>query len=106
MSRTFQGAEAKYPRTKMLAFALVVTVRRLRSYSQAHSMKVLTDVPLMKILQKPDVSDRMTNWAIELSEFEIEYLPQTTIKGHVLADFVAKFSDFPKEIVVAPQGKP
>ena len=31
-------------------------------------------------------------WAIELSEFDIRYMPKTSIKGQVLADFVMKFT--------------
>lgn len=34
----------------MLVFILVIAARRLRSYFQAHSMKVLTDLSLKKIL--------------------------------------------------------
>lgn len=44
----------------------------------------------------------MAKWAIELSEFDIEYLPGTTIKGQILANFVAKFASFPKETPVTP----
>ncbi|XP_040998180.1 uncharacterized protein LOC121244225 [Juglans microcarpa x Juglans regia] len=89
----------------MVAFALVITARRLRPYFQAHPIKVQTNVCLRKILQKPDISGQMTSWAIELSEFEIKYLPRTSIKGLVLVDFVAEFSNFPEDVIVAPQGK-
>ena len=35
-------------------------------------------------------------WAIELSQIDIKYRPQTAIKAHVLADFIAEFT-LPKE---------
>ena len=35
---------------------------------------------------------RMALWAIELSEFDIQYRPQTTIKGQVVADFIAEYT--------------
>lgn len=76
ISKAFRGVEAKYPRTEMLAFALVIAARRLRPYFQAHLIKVQTNIPLRKILQKLDTSSRMTNWVLELSEFEIEYHPR------------------------------
>ena len=38
----------------------------------------------------------MIQWAIELSQFDIEYLPRTAIKAQALADFIAKFT-FPDE---------
>ena len=31
-------------------------------------------------------------WAIELSKFDIRYKPKTTIKGHILADFIMEFT--------------
>ena len=32
----------------------------------------------------------MTKWAIELGEHDINYRPRTTIRGQVLADFIAE----------------
>jgi hypothetical protein len=94
-SRALRGAEERYPQIEKLAFALVVSARRLRPYFQAHAIRVLTKYPLRKTLYKPDTSGRLVNWAIELGEFDIEYLPRTAIKGQVLADFLVEFSNFP-----------
>jgi hypothetical protein len=44
---------------------------------------------------KVDLSGRLANWAIELGEFDIKLLPQNSIKGQVLADFLAAFSNLP-----------
>ena len=35
---------------------------------------------------------RLALWAIELSEFDIQYRPRTAIKGHIVADFIAEFT--------------
>ncbi|KAK0574362.1 hypothetical protein LWI29_022506 [Acer saccharum] len=43
--------------------------------------------------QKPEVSGRLTKWAIELSEFDVEYIPRTAIKAQAVADFVAEFTE-------------
>ena len=34
----------------------------------------------------------MALWAIELSEFDIQYSPQTVIKGQVVAYFIAEYT--------------
>ena len=34
----------------------------------------------------------MVQWAIELSQFDIKYLPRTAIKAQALADFIAEFT--------------
>ncbi|KAK8921963.1 hypothetical protein KSP39_PZI020082 [Platanthera zijinensis] len=65
-----------------------MSARRLRPYFQAHSIQVVTDQPLKNVLEKPEHSDRLAKWAIELSEFEISYVPRTVIKAQVLADFL------------------
>jgi hypothetical protein len=64
------GVEGRYPR-----------IERLRPYFQAHAIKVLIEYPLKKVLQKPDVSGRLVNWAVELGEFDLEFHPRTTIKA-------------------------
>ena len=38
-------------------------------------MVVMTDLPIRKVLLKPDVAGRMVRWAIELSKFDVEYEP-------------------------------
>lgn len=44
-------------------------------------MKVLTDIPLKKILQKPNTFGPLSKWAILLSKFGIVYLLCMVIKG-------------------------
>ena len=38
------------------------------------------------------MSERLTKWAIELGEFDIKFMPRTTIKGQAIADFVPEFT--------------
>jgi len=53
---------------------------------------VMTNLPIRKVLQKPDVAGRMVRWAVELSEFDVQYEPRDPIKGQVYADFVVELS--------------
>ena len=43
-------------------------------------------------MNKPEVAGRMVQWAIELSQFNIEYHPKTAIKAQALVDFIAEFT--------------
>ena len=45
----------------------------------------------MLILQRPELSSRLTKWAVELSEFDIQYSPNAAYKGQAVAYFVAEF---------------
>ena len=75
-----------------LALAFVTAVRKLRPYFQAHSVIVLTNHPLSKAMNKPDVAGRLIQWSIELSKFDNDYRPRTAIKAQALVDFIAKFT--------------
>ncbi|XP_075649819.1 uncharacterized protein LOC142620315 [Castanea sativa] len=92
ISRALRGAKERYPPMEKLAFALVTAARKLKPYFQAHTINVLTDRPLRRAMSNPETAGRMALWAIELSEFDIQYQPWTTVKGHILADFVAEFT--------------
>ena len=43
-------------------------------------------------MNKPEAAGRVVQWAIELSQFDIEYLPRMAIKAQALADFIAEFT--------------
>ena len=75
-----------------MVFALITESRKLRPYFQAHTILVLTDQPMKKEMNRPNVVGQMILWAVELGEFDIKYHPWTTIMAQALADFVAKFT--------------
>ena len=53
---------------------------------------VLTDLPLRGTIHKPDMSGKMARWAMELSEYGIQYKLKLSKKGQVLAKFLAEIS--------------
>ena len=83
-------AETRYSKIEQTALALRSAAQKLRPYFQAHLVVILTDYPLRTILHKPDLCRRMLQWAIELSEYGIEYRPRLSMKGQVMADFVVE----------------
>ena len=52
----------------------------------------MTDQPIKKSMNKPEATGRMVQWAIELSQFDIEYHPRIAIKAQALADFITEFT--------------
>ena len=91
-SQAFQGAEARYPKIEKLTLALIVASRKLRPYFQAHTILVMMDQPLRKAMDRLDAIGRMVQWVVELSQFDVDYRPRTTIKAQALVDFVAEFT--------------
>ncbi|XP_076946589.1 uncharacterized protein LOC143618171 [Bidens hawaiensis] len=93
ISRTLKGPEERYLLVEKLVLALIYTARKLRRYFQAHVVRVLTNQALQQVLSKPEVSGRLTKWAVELGDHTLEYRPKTAIKGHVLTDFLAEIEE-------------
>ncbi|KAK3014443.1 hypothetical protein RJ639_010088 [Escallonia herrerae] len=96
VSKVLQGAEQRYSNTEKLVFALLIATRNLRPYFQSHTIIVLTDKPLRRILHRPDLLGRLVPWSIELGEFDIRYKPRPSVKGQALADFIVECT-FPIE---------
>ena len=90
VSKSLTNAETRYTHLKQAALALQTAAQKLRPYSQAHPVMVLTDLPLRGTIHKPDLSGRMARWAMELSQYGIRYKTRLSKKGQVLADFLAK----------------
>ena len=76
-----------------LTLALITVAHKLKPYFQAHTVVVLTNKPLQRAMSNLEAARQMELWAIELSEFDIQYHQRTAIKGQVVADFIAKFTN-------------
>uniref|UniRef100_A0A2N9FR62 Uncharacterized protein n=1 Tax=Fagus sylvatica TaxID=28930 RepID=A0A2N9FR62_FAGSY len=91
ISKTMTEAESRYLPLEKAALALVRAAKKLPQYFQATTVTVLTDLPLKALLQCSDFSGRITRWGVQLGSLGVEYKPRISIKGQVLADFVAEF---------------
>ncbi|KAF7130049.1 hypothetical protein RHSIM_Rhsim10G0110200 [Rhododendron simsii] len=85
---------------------MVITAIRLWPYFQAHSIKVLTNQPLRRILQYSETSGRLIQLSIELGEFDIEYRPRIAVKAQVLADFLIEYTYHESEELLKEEPKP
>ncbi|XP_019178365.1 PREDICTED: uncharacterized protein LOC109173578 [Ipomoea nil] len=90
VSRSLKAAESRYTALEKIVYALVITVRKLAPYFQAHTVRVLTDQPLGSVLRNPSSSGRLVKWAVELTQYGIEYQPRPSLKGQALADFLVE----------------
>ena len=103
MSKSLHKAEVRYLPLEMAILAVVHATRKFPHYFQAHTMVVLTQLPLKSVLRTADYTGRIVIWKIILGAFDIKYMPQTSIKGQVLAYLMAEFAEPLVEIVAKEQ---
>ena len=93
VSKSLQEAEVRYLPLEKAILAIVLGTRKLPHYFQAHTVVVLTQLPLKAILRSADYIGKVAKWGTILGVFDIKYMPRTSIKGQVLMDLVAEFTN-------------
>ena len=104
MNKSLNEAEVRYLPLENAILAVVHATRKLPHYFQAHTVVVLTQLPLKSILRSADYTGRVAKWGTILGAFNIKYMSRTSIKGQVLADLVAEFAECPEEMNVEKYG--
>ena len=102
VSKSLHEAEVRYLPLEKAILAVVLGTRKLPHYFKAHTVVILTQLPLKTILRSADYTGRIAKWGTILGAFDIKYMPHTSIKGQVLADLVAEFTKL--ETVELPSG--
>ena len=97
VSKSLHETEVRYLPLEKAILAIVLGTRKLPYYFQAHTVVVLTQLPLKVILRSADYTGRIAKWGTILKAFDIKYMPRTSIKRQVLADLVAEFTEPPIE---------
>ena len=97
MNKSLHEAEIRYLPLEKAILAVVHGTRKLPHYFQAHTVVILTQLPLEAILRSADYTGRIAKWGTILGAFDIKYMPHTSIKGQVLAYLVTKFVEGPAE---------
>ena len=93
VSKLLHEAEIRYSPLEKAILTVVHASRKFPHYFQAHTVVVLTQLPLKSVLRTADYTGRIALWNTILGAFDIKYMPRTSIKGQVLADLVAKFTE-------------
>ncbi|KAL6323628.1 hypothetical protein AAG906_039224 [Vitis piasezkii] len=103
--------EMRYVMIERLCLALVWATRRLRHYMTEYSVHLISRLdPLRYLFDRPALTGRLMRWLVLLTEFDIQYVSQKSIKGSIVADHLASLptsedrpvdDDFPDEEFVA-----
>ena len=97
VSKSLHDTEIFYLPLEKAILAMVYGTRKLPYYFRAHTVVVLTQLPLKAILRSADYTGRIAKWGTILGAFDIKYMPRTSIKGQILVDLVVEFAEGPAE---------
>ena len=97
MTKSLHEAEVHYLPLEKAILVVVHATRKLSHYFQSHTVVVLTQLSLRSLLRSVDYTGRIAKWGTILGAFDIKYMPRTSIKGQVLANLVANFTESPLE---------
>ena len=93
MRKSLHEAEVRYLPLERAILAVVHVTRKLPHYFQLHTIVVLTQLSLKSLLWSADYTGRVAKWGTILGAFDIKYMPRTFVKGQVLANLVAEFTE-------------
>ena len=83
VSKSLHEAEVHYLPLEKAILAAVHTTRKLPHYFQAHTVVVLTQLPLRTLLRNADYTRIIAKWGTILGAFDIKYMPRTSVKSQV-----------------------
>lgn len=87
-----------------LCLALYTAAIKLRHYMDVTTVQVISKVNLVRyLLHRPHLNGRLGKWALALMEYQFEHVPQSAVRGQVLADFLAEHPSLEIELTEVAQ---
>ena len=95
LSKRILEYECRYIMIERLYLAFVWATRRLRHYVTEYSILLVSRLdPLRYLFDRHVLIGRLMRWLVLLTEFDIQYVTQKSIKGSVVADHLASLPVF------------
>ena len=84
INEVLNESKVRYFHIMKLAYALLITSRKLSHYFQAHRIEVLISLTLGEVFHNRDATGKIAKWAVELGVYDIVFKPRTAIKAQTL----------------------
>jgi len=93
LSRVLNDAETRYHPIEKLCLCLYFSCTKLKKYIKHVDVYVYSRFDIIKhMLSKPILHSRVGKWALAFTEYSLTYQPLKSVKGQIVADFIADHS--------------
>ena len=90
ISRALKDAETCYSRAERACLAIVYASQRLRHYFLAYKVWLMTKSHAIKtLLQQPILSGRISQWLLQLSQYNLSTGTPRAVKSQAIVDLLA-----------------
>ena len=91
ISKKMTKYETKYTSLEKICVTLVWATQKLKHYTLTSPILLIARmVPLKYLLEKPMQDGRTAKWLMLLTQFDITYVTQKSMKGRAIADHLAQ----------------
>jgi hypothetical protein len=92
VSEVLSLSKRNYTKLEKVLYVVLMASRKLRHYFQSYHIVVPSSQPLKDIIRNREATGRVGKWAIELDEFNIDYVHRSSIQSQALVDFIADWT--------------